>query len=1322
MTRAKRVVLLAGVVLLVIWVLTHQSRLTADPEGVIRLVLGLFFFLWIMLRAKSPLDEGSVLLRWDPPAQLVGGAGALMALGGLIFDVHQVEWLGIMLLLYACFRWSLPQRWRHDMMWALFILYWIHPLPTQIFGGFELHLQKASIKGSEWLLHVFNVPVWADGFILHSGYLAFGVPESCSGAMTAVAVLMCILGLTIVLEFRWYEGVIFALIGLVQVLALNIIRIAGMVFWGRNMEQAWANNVLHDTLGIFLLVAIALIHFEAFAWTRRAEKEEKPYGFLPKTWKQLTDWTPRILMLLLLLGLIAYGAARRRPYRHARMLLQVVKSLQDTNLEQAERAIREAEQLDPANRDILDERLNVMIKREKYEQVLEEINAMEAPTTLELVMKAQVLTGLEQIAEAYAILKALPREADAWPGVAIIRAEYAAVRDDPAEVRRRMPVAAQDSANLNRVRALFPFLAKYEQWKTIADVESTAPHQVLDQALIGIRALLITGWLDEAAPALRRALNRWPDEPRLFNLAHDIALKRPQSGLGDLFASRVLASVEALDVDFLSLYIDYGFDVGRPDVAWVAYQHLERLDASDPALFLGVARNAHRWFVFGNVVPDGGEAGDDAAAIVREQQQLAAYMERWGQIPLESVLRDCDADAVRKTYVAQALTELERRERSGDMTERMYLIYPKALILAERFDEAQQRLAAIAESHPHLRRSVWLQSAKLYAVQKQWQELYEQSRRLFEGKDRPDLEVSLLLLNACAELRMGLSAMDIAVLTRRRFPDAPQSRIGLAAAWLAVGAPEDALFVLEEDEGWLPFPGLPQTLYNTGRIKEARKLGRLMNITLQDPPGGVRQPLDLAAAEAVIYGQLPEVPPEASWPELAARKRRAADQSFSPFVQGLLRLEARWYSGARTADPIVWEGVGRDVREKATALHRLAIFSASHGDKAAAQVALRRGLTFLPRAPGLWRLLSALEGTDAVARKAIAHCPTDPVLWLGALVTRVRATEEGETDEANAWALNYVANAIRGRRFSVETLVRGGSFLVRYGLTEAASLAARDSVKRSRALLAAHALETRCAIVTEDARWALGASHRAIEVALDPEPFYRTIAYIKLDFGIADADAMRAFQYLAQNTKPSAIWEEKLGVAYYKQGQFRRSAEILRKVAADPEFIRHIELALLTAESERLLGETAMNLRTLRAAYAREPDRLDTVNNLAYALAQDKQTVPQAVALLPKLISLAEDNYLAWDTIAIIYLRSGNIEEAKRWTEKALANAPEEGYLAAEAYMNAAEIYYEAGDRKAALNLIETARKRAKLPPDLDRRALELLWKIQRGPDESLNR
>ena len=141
----QKMALFAATALFLLWVISNYARLSDDGTWVVRLVLGTIFFLAIMIRWKRAKESTAC---GSHCVLLLGVAGAVMSVLGIIFAVHQFEWLGMMILIYACLRWALPEHWNSDILLAVFLLYWVHPLPWQVLGHFQLFLQELSVKGS----------------------------------------------------------------------------------------------------------------------------------------------------------------------------------------------------------------------------------------------------------------------------------------------------------------------------------------------------------------------------------------------------------------------------------------------------------------------------------------------------------------------------------------------------------------------------------------------------------------------------------------------------------------------------------------------------------------------------------------------------------------------------------------------------------------------------------------------------------------------------------------------------------------------------------------------------------------------------------------------------------------------------------------------------------------------------------------------------------------------------------------------------------------------------------------------------------------------
>ena len=164
--------------LLALWVFTHWGFLCAAPDTLIRFALTGCFAVLILLRPKPATPLRSIRTTF---VILMGFLGAALHIGGIVFAVHQAEWIGLLAVVAACLTWALPPHSARDGGKALFLLYWAHPLPGQLLGGFQITMQQISVSGAEWLLHMLNVRVWADGLVLKTGQHIYEIPAWCSG-------------------------------------------------------------------------------------------------------------------------------------------------------------------------------------------------------------------------------------------------------------------------------------------------------------------------------------------------------------------------------------------------------------------------------------------------------------------------------------------------------------------------------------------------------------------------------------------------------------------------------------------------------------------------------------------------------------------------------------------------------------------------------------------------------------------------------------------------------------------------------------------------------------------------------------------------------------------------------------------------------------------------------------------------------------------------------------------------------------------------------------------------------------------------------------
>jgi len=1312
----------------VLWLVANGPRLVSDEDAAIRMVLGGAFALAILFRRKPSGATSSAPTRHLAVLAVIS---AFAAIAGVVFGVHQFEWLGLILLAYCGLRWALPASFGRDIATALFLLYWVHPLPGRVFGGLQMLMQVLSVKGSETVLHAANHRIWADGLVLRSGFQGFGVPESCSGMRTGITVLLTILGVCFVFRMRWYEMLAFLAAGLAQVMAMNVIRIVFMVYWAPRMAPEWAQGFLHDTLGLLLLVSILLVQVEIVMWRgwihRRRDSlariaagiTERPDRAvrLPKFWQRLIKWG-WVVVLAVLAAAAAAGIVRgTRTSHRAEMIAGVVDDLMQYDPSLARRAAEKVLTMKPGDREMLSRRIQAMVLRGQFREALAQLDAMKPPfSVFETVLRSWSLMAIGMSDEAIRLVDSLPQETRSLPGVAIVRAEYAAMRDQPEVVSENVLLAAHTHVPINRIRALFPYLASHEQWDAIVAADDVrARYATFPQSLISVHAGLRTRNTVHAALAIRQGLLQWPDDPRFLGSLFLLASVRPGGEWEDRFARQFRANVAALDEDTLATYLNYCFKLDRPDLAWLAYLRLRKSDPKDPALLLAPAQYAEIWFAFRrklvSMVGRDQESQADLRTICLLTRRMRPFSLLWDAVPICDEIAATAPEAVRSKYAKACLAELAARESAGPLSLRMEMIYPTALSLEDRYKEAHARLDSIVERYPVMKEEALFQHAVFYDQEARWQDAYEALARYRSEIRLPNMAAELLMVNALMNLDMGVPAMEVVRDGARDFPGAVSLAVAEAAIWDVFGHKAQALHVLRSSGAEWETRAVPQLLYDTGRIREAEQLANGMGIRLMVPPVPPKQALLPLPAELVFNPVWPRGLTAEEMDREAERVRSWLPKARSPFLERLSRLMLRYYEergSPASADPAQWEeGFSTDL-EATAALHRLAMLSARQGETNVALAAARMALGRRPRSAILWRVRIGLGDSSAeVLAEAAANAADDPDVWLANLVAGVRAEKGAD------WAAAEAARAVAARLYSSETMTRAGDFLFRSGMLQGAAIAARDAIERARGYLPALVLGYKCALSQRDHDWALMCALRGVEYANDPSPFYKAVVLVKTIRNKPDADLVSALEYLKDQSPEESRWAEQLAWIYFQKGDLRRSLNVLGPIISRNLRGIRVQSLLIAAEAARLEGVRDRALGILETAHSMYPERVSILNNLIYNLAQDDTTVRRARELLPGLLEIGGGSYAILDTAAIVYLRSGQLERARDFMRRALDAVREGDYGSLEVKLNAAEILLRSGELSAARDQVESVRRDRSRTAVMDIRARELLGEIE---------
>ncbi|NQT94464.1 MAG: archaeosortase/exosortase family protein [Lentisphaerae bacterium] len=1352
----RRIVRIAAAALFLAWLIPNGTRLFMTQNGAIRTVLSVLFSLLILARPKGAPPKGDAR-SWIVP--LAAALGALLAVSGIVFSVNQAEWLGIILLLFACLAWSLPAAFTGDIARALFLLYWAHPIPGQLFGPLQLWMQSASVRGAEWFLHVINQRVWADGMVLQARMAVYEVPAWCSGMRTATTVFLLALGLGIIKRFRWHECLLIVSAALLQALALNVFRLSVMVlFTSRLGAWTWI-EFLHDTAGIIVLISVFLVYVEiSFLQKHRAKKTRRREELAPGRIQRLTPHPPfwqsvvrhRWITTTVILAIVttAILVSRSRPPHRIEMIKGLATVLYDAGrLERAQRVAAHVLTLVPKDHDWRIVIARIQLLRGRYGEVIEELRLVpDGPGKRDAersILRAYSLMALHNMEEAAAIVEGLPRQArQSDPRVAMILAEIAAYADDPDGVVRHLPTAARWRPNMRRIRMLYPFLRRHRRWETISRTDLRTPYAEPGQAFSAVEAYMNLDQGPIVANVVLEAIKNWPEDPRILEPLFYLAVKRPDARWEDRFGTHLLRCMKQLEASTM-IYglVDKSFALGRPDLAWALYRQLEGIDPSHPSLLMMASQYGDEWFSFrrrrlGLASPRAAERID-----LRSFYPVGLASEAWKDVcdlvPLGSELSIGDVSAVRDEFLQRAVQEFERRDKAGTLSLTLRYEHVRALEVAGESEAARERLQRIAKEFPAEKERARIVLSEIFERQGKWQRVYEVLRG-YEQEKTPQLTPLVRLCRTHMILRLGLGAVHVSKQAVRLFPESSQAAAMLAGALLRYDSPEESLFFLDQ-----PRPRYQkaldvleaEALLQTQRFSELETFTHaslLPRITIAD---GTPQDLFLPPAEyAAVWHWTLDLSDRSVGAHAAAMKEGSPSFA-SPFLRRLGQLWTLAYETqceGESASPEAWLASGRDNTEKAVALSQLTLLLCWQERYVEARNAVGRAVRLLPCAPSLWKLLISLSGADAaVLATARRECPEDPDLWLAELVVRTQRAD-GEPDaQDEAWdeddVIRALGPALKGRgAYSPATLTRAGDYLLRGGMVRAANLVAEHVVQHARGLLPAYVLGIRCAVEPDDREWALECTGHAIRASLAPSPvLYEKLVGLKSDGDqvATDSEMVEALKQLRKAYPSNPLWAQMLGYVRFQRGGL--------EIADALDNMRHALRAGATnripyavaAEASRLIGNTDGAVRLLRMGLEQHPDDLAMLNNLAYTLVSDTGRVAEAEAMIPGLLERGADNPSIMDTVATIHLRAGRAAVAEEILTSLLPKAEPGEPLWFNLNLRLAEVAVEKGEWVSAETILKEALKRGGRVSDQDIiSANDLLTRAEIGRFESRDR
>ncbi len=218
--------------------------------------------------------------------------------------------------------------------------------------------------------------------------------------------------------------------------------------------------------------------------------------------------------------------------------------------------------------------------------------------------------------------------------------------------------------------------------------------------------------------------------------------------------------------------------------------------------------------------------------------------------------------------------------------------------------------------------------------------------------------------------------------------------------------------------------------------------------------------------------------------------------------------------------------------------------------------------------------------------------------------------------------------------------------------------------------------------------WLEEAVYKKILTLSPNNPFaLNNLGYLYAEYGVNTAIAQELCQKAVDLSPDNPGFRDSLGWAAFKNRDYRKSEEELKKSLAmrnnghDP----HYHLATLYYATEEL----AKAEEYYRLALKFKPDSAESLNNLAYLLAEQNRKIDEAASMAEKAVKLEPGNASYLDTLGWLLYRAGKTDQALATLLKSSQMAPGQG----EILMHIGIVYLDKGQFSTALDYLRQAQK-----------------------------
>ena len=164
-----------------------------------------------------------------------------------------------------------------ELLFPLFFLLFMSPIPAQIYSSLTIPLQLFVTKVSVWIGAFLDIPIYREGNVIHLPDRTMQVVQACSGLRSMISLLMlgAIFGY-LTLKSNMLRFALF-LSGIPAAIFVNIIRVSLMVFAFYFFNYDLTKDSVHTVFGIIIffiaLIIIVLTKGVLSIWDKSATEK-----------------------------------------------------------------------------------------------------------------------------------------------------------------------------------------------------------------------------------------------------------------------------------------------------------------------------------------------------------------------------------------------------------------------------------------------------------------------------------------------------------------------------------------------------------------------------------------------------------------------------------------------------------------------------------------------------------------------------------------------------------------------------------------------------------------------------------------------------------------------------------------------------------------------------------------------------------------------------------------------------------------------------------------------------------------------------------------